>query len=257
MRFVAVGDSFTEGVGDQLPDGSVRGWADLVATGLAAASAEPVHYANLAIRGRLLAAIVEEQIPHALSLDPLPDLITINGGGNDIMRPGTDIPRLIALTEQAVDRCLAAGVRPVLLAGADPTGRLPFGRTMHARAAEHTAGVGRLAAAEGVAFVNCFDDPHLPRAHYWSPDRLHLNAHGHRRVADLVLTGLDVPVEPADVLDRAEPPRAFRTEARFYREHVAPWIGRRVRRRSSGDGRTGKHADWTLVRTAESDSRPH
>ena len=48
--YVAIGDSFTEGVGDELPDGRVRGWADQVALGLALASPEPVTYANLAIR---------------------------------------------------------------------------------------------------------------------------------------------------------------------------------------------------------------
>nr|BFE73131.1 hypothetical protein GCM10020092_064320 [Actinoplanes digitatis] len=58
MRYVAIGDSFTEGMGDELPDGSVRGWADLVAAGLAAELTGEVSYANLAIRGRLLEPIV-------------------------------------------------------------------------------------------------------------------------------------------------------------------------------------------------------
>ncbi len=103
-RFVAIGDSFTEGVGDELPDGTVRGWADLAAAGLAAATGEAVAYANLAVRGRLLEPIVTEQVPAALALTPAPTLLTLNGGGNDIMRPGVDTARLVELTEQAVRR---------------------------------------------------------------------------------------------------------------------------------------------------------
>ena len=90
MRYVAIGDSFTEGLGDELPDGSVRGWADRVAAGLAVASGAPVEYANLAIRGRLLEPIVTEQLDAALSLTPPPTLMTLNGGGNDMMRPGSE-----------------------------------------------------------------------------------------------------------------------------------------------------------------------
>src|SRR5664279_1778948 len=133
MRYVAVGDSFTEGVGDELPDGTLRGWADLVALGLASELRAPVQYANLAVRGRRLPSIVAEQVPSALALSPLPTLVTFNGGGNDLMRPGADVPHLLALTEQALQRFTDAGVTIVLLSGADPSGRLPLGRAVHRR----------------------------------------------------------------------------------------------------------------------------
>ena len=96
--YVAVGDSFTEGVGDDTADGGVRGWADLVALGLALASPEPVGYANLAIRGRLLAPIVGAQLDAGIALKP--QLLSLNGGGNDIMRPRVSIA---AITDQLVD----------------------------------------------------------------------------------------------------------------------------------------------------------
>lgn len=109
VRYVAIGDSFTEGVGDE-PDGvNPRGWADLVAAGLAVEHGD-VEYANLAIRGRLLEPIATEQVDAALSMDPLPTLMTFNGGGNDMLRPGSDLPALIALTRTAVRRCRDAGV---------------------------------------------------------------------------------------------------------------------------------------------------
>lgn len=245
MRYVAIGDSFTEGVGDERPDGTVRGWADLVAAGLAAA--EPVRYANFAVRGRLMAPIVTEQLDAALALDPPPTLMTLNGGGNDMLRPKADVGRLVALTERAVERCAAAQVRLVLLAGADPSDHLPFGRTIHRRAAELTEGVAALAAAHDLTFVDMFHDREIRRAEYWSADRLHLNAHGHQRVAGAVLAALGADVPVASNGFGPARARGLLAEARYYREHVLPWIQRRVRRNSSGDTRVGKHLEWTDV----------
>ncbi|MBW4717972.1 SGNH/GDSL hydrolase family protein [Saccharothrix obliqua] len=246
MRYVAIGDSFTEGVGDELPDGSCRGWADLVAAGLATALGETVQYANLAIRGRLLEPIVTDQLEAALALSPRPTLITLNGGGNDMMRPGVDGARLVRLTEHAVRRCADAGVRLVLLSGADPSARLPFGRTVHRRGVALTTAVTLLARRHGLTMVDAFNDVEVRKAAYWSPDRLHLNAAGHHRVASLVLSALGHG-EADEPLTHEPVARRLATEARYYREHVLPWLGRRLRGRSSGDDRTGKHSAWTPV----------
>ena len=81
---MALGDSFTEGVGDwepRLPNG-VRGWADRVAKQLSKADPQ-WQYVNIGIRSRRLEQIVEEQIPVALELKP--DVITFYAGGNDIL----------------------------------------------------------------------------------------------------------------------------------------------------------------------------
>ena len=251
MRYAALGDSFTEGVGDERPDGTPRGWADLVATGLATGSGAPVRYANLAVRGRLLPSIVAEQVPAALDLAPPPTLVSLNGGGNDLLRPGSDVARLLALTELALRRFRDAGVPVVLLSGADPTGRLPFGRTVHRRATRLTDGVRELATRYRIAFVDAFGDAELRRPAYWSADRLHLGPAGHRRVAHLVLAALDrgVPGQPL-IERRPDPPRSPLAEARYYREHVLPWVRRRLRGHSSGDGRPGKHTAWTTVEPA-------
>lgn len=247
MRYVAIGDSFTEGVGDELSDGSVRGWADLVAAGLAAAGGKSIQYANLAIRGRLLKPIVTEQLPTALELAPVPTLMTFNGGGNDMLRPRTDVAQLMALTTRAVRACGDAGVKLVLLSGADPSTRLPFGRMIQRRGEELTEGVSALAAKHDLVFVDMFHDVEIRRAHYWSADRLHLNAAGHRRVASRVLEALgnDVSHQPGQpALPEA---RKLLAEARFYWDHVRPWVQRRLRGDSSGDQHNGKHVDWTVV----------
>jgi len=247
VRYAAVGDSFTEGVGDELPDGSARGWADLVAAGLAAARGDTVFYANLAVRGRLLEPIVNDQLEAALSLTPPPTVLTLNGGGNDMLRPRTDVARLVAMTGRAVRRCAAAGVRLVLLSGADPSDRLPFGQAVRRRAEALTGGVAELAAAHRVTFVDVFHDTEIRRPAYWSPDRLHLNAAGHQRVAALVLQALGEGAAARAVTSDSPETRELLTELRYYRQHVLPWVGRRLRGRSSGDGRPGKYLDWIPV----------
>jgi lysophospholipase L1-like esterase len=248
VRYVAIGDSFTEGVGDELDDGGPRGWADLVAAGLAAhhRPAE-VWYANLAIRGRLLEPIVHEQLDAALALDPAPTILTLNGGGNDMMRPGADVARLSALTAEAVDRCQEAGVTPVLLAGADPSARLPFGRTLHRRAAELTDAAAEIARARGALFVNVFADTEIREPRHWSEDRLHLNSLGHHRAASLVLTALGIEVLESLPADAALTRSGRLADAGYYWRHVRPWVTRRLTGRSSGDGRDAKHQTWALV----------
>ena len=249
MRYAAIGDSFTEGVGDDFPDGSVRGWADLVAAGLAAAQGAPIEYANVAVRGRLLEDIAGHQLDAVLGLDPPPTLLTLNGGGNDMLRPRTDVAALAERSARVVRRCADAGVRLVLISGADPSDHIPLGRVVRRRGEELTARIADLAAAHDVTFVDCFHDTELHRPAYWSPDRLHLGPPGHRRVAGLILRGIlgtaDAPGIPDDPgADRA-PGR--RVEFRYYREHVLPWVARRLRGRSSGDTVTAKHPSWVTV----------
>lgn len=253
IRYVAIGDSFTEGVGDDLPDGSVRGWADDVAAVMARVA--PVEYANLAIRGRLMEPIVDEQLEAALDLKP--SLMTFNGGGNDVMRPGVDLQHLRDLTERVIIRCREAGVQLVLLSGANPSSQLPMGRVINRRGADLTRAVAELTRAHGVPFADNFSDRELSRAQYWSPDRLHLGPAGHRRVAARVLTtlGYDTPDGWMRPLE-ARPAPTLRENARFYRQYVGPWVLRRVRHRSSGDGRVAKYATWQPVTVDGSVSEP-
>lgn len=246
IRYVAIGDSFTEGVGDERPDGSVRGWADLVAQGIADAVGEPITYANLAIRGRLLAPIIAEQLEPALALGPT--LVSFNGGGNDMLRPGTDMPWIIAESERALRRIAKTSASPLLIAGANPTAGLPRGEGVRAKGDQLTAAAGALAQSLGINFCDNWSDPVLARREYWSTDRLHLAPVGHHRVASNVLRTLGYTA-PADWVIDAEPIAAptTRDQLRYTREHVLPWIGRRLTGRSSGDGRTAKHPTWVSV----------
>ncbi len=246
IRYVAIGDSFTEGVGDELPDGSVRGWADLVAQGLADATGGPVQYANLAIRGKLMGPIIAEQLEPALALHPT--LVSFNGGGNDMLRPGTNLSWIAQETERVLTRIQDAGAEPLLLAGANPTGGLPGGGRVRLKGDELTRVAGEIATRLGVRFADNWNDPVLTGRQYWSHDRLHLAPVGHHRVAANVLRALGQPAPTAWVVEAAAVPSpTAREQLRYTRDHVVPWVQRRLTGRSSGDGRSAKYGTWTTV----------
>ncbi|MFC4224705.1 SGNH/GDSL hydrolase family protein [Lysinibacter cavernae] len=252
IKYVALGDSFTEGVGDDLPGGAypgdrVRGWADLVAEGLARSSTDPVYYANFAIRGRLLGPIIAEQLPPALALAPT--IVTFNGGGNDILRPKANLAHLVAQVADVVHQVKQTGSQLVLLSGGNPTKGLPLRGAIEKKGDALNDAVRALAAKNALPFADNWTDHELAGSQYWALDRLHLNEIGHHRVAARVLAAMGVEA-PSDWVTRAPAPRAkpgARENAKYYREHVMPWVQRRLTGRSSGDGRVAKYHEWTLI----------
>jgi lysophospholipase L1-like esterase len=245
VRFVTIGDSFSEGVGDEREDGSARGWADLTAQAWANSRGTAIEYANLAIRGKLVWPIVREQLEPALALKPTH--LSFNGGGNDMLRPRTAIGRIADAFTEVLRRCDDEGVRLILLSGANPSAHLPLGRLVQRRGDQLSAAViERVADRPDVVRALNWPDRELSDSSYWSADRLHMNARGHHRVAARVLDALGERVPdgwwalPPGASDRLG-------GLAYYRTHVAPWVRRRLTGTSSGDGRTAKYGDWVRV----------
>jgi GDSL-like lipase/acylhydrolase family protein len=115
--YVAMGDSFTEGLNDAYPDGTFRGWADLVAARLALDAGPDFGYANLAIRGRMLNAVVDEQFEPTLAMRP--DLVSFAAGGNDALRRKIDPDALIDRIDSVVGQVRATGADVILFRFAD------------------------------------------------------------------------------------------------------------------------------------------
>ncbi|MFJ8013592.1 SGNH/GDSL hydrolase family protein [Streptomyces sp. NPDC096339] len=238
--FVAVGDSFTEGMSDLLPDGSYRGWADLLAARLAALEPD-FRYANLAVRGKLIGQIAEEQVPVAAAMRA--DVVTLVGGLNDTLRPKVDMGRVRERLETSVE-LLAPSCRQLVLMRS-PGRNGPVMERFRPRMEELFLFIEELAARHGALVVDLYGAPALGDQRMWDVDRLHLTAEGHRRVAEAVWQTLGLPAEQdwRAELPATEPPGWAVRRARdlsFARRHLLPWIGRRLTGRSSGDGRPAK-----------------
>ncbi|WP_105566556.1 SGNH/GDSL hydrolase family protein [Microbacterium halophytorum] len=251
-RLVSVGDSFTEGIGDPLParpgaEPDHRGWADRVAEVLGAQSAD-FAYANLAVRGKLIRQIADEQVDHALELKP--DLVTLCAGGNDVIRPGTDPDAVAGIFAEQVRKLSSTGAALVVFTGFD-VGWNPVFRPLRGKIAVYNENVRAIAEEHDAIVADLWALRTIQDARFWSSDRLHLNPLGHHEVARMVLRTLNVdndlqPMEPAGPAGRTW--RAARKDDLVWaREHFVPWVLRRLRHQSSGDGRTSKRPEATPV----------
>ncbi|MFC9245784.1 SGNH/GDSL hydrolase family protein [Streptomyces sp. NPDC057136] len=256
--YAAIGDSFTEGVGDPGPDGTFVGWADRFAVlladqlpvsdegaGLTASRHGNFRYANLAVRGRLLDQIVEEQVPRAKELAP--DLVSFCAGGNDILRPGSDPDDVAERFERAVAELAGAVGTVMITTGFDPR-HMPVLRHLRGKIATYTAHVRSIADRYDCPVLDLWSLRSVQDRRAWDDDRLHLSPEGHTRVAlrAAQVLGIEVPADP----DQAWPPQALRRplddrrdDIHWAREYLVPWIGRRLRGESSGDHVEAKRPD--------------
>jgi uncharacterized protein (DUF952 family)/lysophospholipase L1-like esterase len=241
-RYVALGDSQTEGLNDADGRGGFRGWADRFAVLLTATSPH-LQYANLAVRGRLVAAIRAEQLAPALAMKP--DLVTVMGGLNDMMRPSVDLAAVAGHLDAIVAAASAAGATVLTNTFPDPTTIAPLFRRLAPRVAAYNERIRSVAAAHGAIVVDFAARGVGTDLRIWSPDRIHANPYGHSLIAaafadSLGLTGVGHWQVPLPVAAPAGRLRKGTAELRWLGRDVAPWMARRLRGRSSGDGVTAK-----------------
>ncbi len=237
-RYVALGDSFTEGVGDPDParPNGLRGWADRVAEVLAADAGDDFGYANLAIRGRKLKPIVAEQVDPALALEP--DLVTIHAGANDVLRPRVDLDDLAATYDDAVGRLAASGATVVMFTIFDP-GASGIYAAVRGRMAIFNEWAREISDRHGTTLVDMWRMRDGNHAEVFDTDRMHLNSYGHQYVAFAVLDALgvkhDVEQLPRPTVPALSTRERVSANATWTREFLGPWVHRRLTGRSSGD----------------------
>ncbi|MET4902428.1 SGNH/GDSL hydrolase family protein [Paenarthrobacter sp. CC6] len=241
-RYVALGDSFTEGLGDPEPrsPGGLRGWADRVAEELST-DHHDFAYANLAISGRLLHQILEEQVGPALDLKP--DLITLNAGGNDLLFHRSDPDKLALELDRGVETLASTGATIVLFTGPDWGATPVLGRT-RGKVAVFNENIRVVAARHDAVIADLWALRQLTDPRMWDPDRLHFSPLGQHIIAIMVLESLNVPHSLEPLAPRPLPERRWR-EARaddivWAREHLFPWVVRRLTQRNADGGRHPK-----------------
>jgi lysophospholipase L1-like esterase len=247
-RYVALGDSFTEGIGDPNPSSrnGVRGWADRVAIHLAQHN-PGFRYANLAVRGRTMNDVITDQLPPAI--EHKPDLVTIYAGMNDLLKMRADLDALMVRYAEALAALQRTGARVLTFTAAD-IGTVPVFRRLRGRAAIYNELLRAVADDLGVEVVDFWRFAEYRDRRLWDGDRIHLSPLGHQQMAARVLDTLDVPngLSILDtVLSRPGPVIGFRAHLRWALAFAAPWLFRRMRRLTPGAGFEAKQQDLAAV----------
>jgi lysophospholipase L1-like esterase len=260
-RFIALGDSFTEGMCDEIVDGNYRGWADRVADVLAL-EAKEFTYANLAIRGKLIKQVGDEQVSKAIQfVTGKETLISFHAGANDVLRPNYISENIFSYYNEAIRKLAASGATLILFTVLERTGNTGKVADMWAeRFSKFNENVRKMAREVGAIVIDANGEKFLADRRFLAFDRLHLNSIGQNRVAQGVLELLGLPFDPSwrsplpptrkkpylvDLITKV----AINTL--WFFTFALPWIWRRIRGKSSGDGRSAKYpvpVAWPLDR---------
>lgn len=246
-RYVALGDSFTEGVGDIDPSSpnDVRGWADRVAAQLIA-NDNSWGYANLGIRGKKLHQVLDEQLDAALALEPT--LVTLYAGGNDILRPVVNLDGIMARYRRAAEKLVDTGARVVLFTGFD-SGKAALFKATRGRTAIYNEHVRKIADDLGTELVDFWHMKQFQDWRYWDPDRMHLGITGHTFMAKEVLKVLgekdEIAAPDIDDTPVLSLPEKVVENVTWTKDYFYPWVKRRVTRTSSGDDLSPKYPELT------------
>ena len=250
-RFIALGDSFTEGMCDEQVDGNFRGWADRVADVLAQ-GASGFTYMNLAVRGKLIDQVVAEQLPVAVKfIEGSSTLLSFHAGANDVLRPRYEASVTIPKYVENVRKLAQLDCTLVLFTVAEKaTGEGKTAKMWEERFSTFNKAVREVAAEVDAILIDWNRAPFLVDRRFLATDRLHLNAAGHHRVASAVLEALNYPhdenwLTPLPEAQLRSKFAEFREDATWLVTFALPWIWRRLRGRSSGDGRSAKFSTPT------------
>ncbi|HEX9984327.1 MAG TPA: SGNH/GDSL hydrolase family protein [Thermoanaerobaculia bacterium] len=242
-RYVAIGDSTSEGLDDPDGQGGYRGWANRLAERIAAQQGQLL-YANLAIRGRTTRQIREEQLAAALAMRP--DLATVVAGTNDVLRRHFEPEPFGAELEAMQSALTGTGATVLTFTLPDLTPIMPFARILGNRVEILNETIREACRRSGAILCDLARYPVASDPRLWSDDRLHANSLGHARIAEALAHHLGLPGSDASWADplpgRPEPTfgDVVRGELAWGRNHLLPWIWRHLRGKSSGDGRSAK-----------------
>ncbi|MCG7596716.1 SGNH/GDSL hydrolase family protein [Mycobacterium sp. C3-094] len=249
-RYVALGDSQTEGLWDGDDAAGLRGFADRLAERLD--ELRPgLQYANLAVRGNQIRDVADVQLPAAVAMGA--DLITLCIGMNDMTRPGTGFERALAQLDEVHGALAASGATVVTTTFPDLARILPIGRVLGSRVLAINEVIRSAAARHGFALVDLYRAPSMTQPDTWSPDRVHGSPRGHQLFADAAAEALALPgSSPAwATADPTAPPPSLRSraysQALWTQNMLMPWLWNHLRGRSVSDTRGPRRPELTQL----------
>jgi lysophospholipase L1-like esterase len=227
VRFVALGDSTTVGLGDPMPDGTLRGWAALLAEGLTVP--EAIEFHNIAEPGALTFSVDERQLPNALRLRPTVAAVVV--GTNDTLRSNFDIDRTARALDHVIGELRATG-SVVLTARLPDPGRmlgLPtvLSRPLARRIAAVNAVCDVISVRHETVHFDAAEHPDTYDRRMWSVDRLHPNERGHRFLAGAfadLLTARGFSIHRRPEPDPTQPPPSRSATARWMLTKGTKWL---------------------------------
>ncbi len=232
---------------DEVINHNFRGWADRVADVMSVNNPD-FTYVNLAIRGKLVKQVLDDQLPPAIKFVTGPNtLFSFHGGVNDAMRPTYKLEIVLAQYRQAVQMIASSGATIILFTVLEGTGKAGKMADLWAeRFNSFNKNVRAVGNEVGAIIVDINEEKFFADRRFLALDRLHLNALGHDRVAQGVLEKIALPFDKnwRTPLPPAKPRLwivARALSALWFFIFVAPWIWRRIRGASSGDGRIAKY----------------
>lgn len=249
-NFIVLGDSFSEGMTDIEINGKYKGWADRVADEMSK-HAQGFRYANLAVRGKLIHQVVADQVPAALMMIEPDTLVSFHAGANDVIRPKYSAEITLPEYARAV-RELSAELKKhraklmLFTVQESAAANTRTGVIWNERFKEFNKQVREL-ALETDAILNEANDGRYPNdIRFLAFDRLHLNPEGHNRVAQGVLENMGLPFDagykiPLPPAKKTNPIKKKFVNLIWIITFVLPWLYRRLRGISSGDGRIAKY----------------
>jgi lysophospholipase L1-like esterase len=249
-RYVALGDSQTEGLWDGDDETGLAGFADRLAAMLD--QLRPgLQYANLAIRGKQIRDVLDVQLPRALELRP--DLVTVCIGMNDMTRPALGFDRALEQLDAVYVRLAASGATVVTTTFPDLAKILPIGRVLGKRVLAINSQIRAAAAQHGFRLVDLYSAPSMTQPDTWSPDRVHGSPKGHMLFAAAAAEALELPGSNHDWA-LADPGAAMPSwRSRMYSQvlwtqnMLMPWLWTHLRGRSVGDGREPRRPALEVV----------
>lgn len=242
-RYVALGDSSTEGIDDPDGVGGYRGWSQRLAERIHAVHGS-LHYANLAVRGLTTAEVCARQLEVALALRP--DLATVFCGTNDVTGLRFDVSQVAADIEYMQSRLVAGGATVLSFTLPDLTPLMPLARLIAPRIAALNHALAEASRKSGAILVDFAAYPVATDRRLWSEDRIHANAAGHTRIAEALAQALQLPEsndawkEPYPTALKPTHRERWAAELHWGRRHLMPWIWQGLWGRSSAQGRSPK-----------------
>ena len=237
----------TEGMCDEMVNGKYRGWADRVADTISKENPN-FSYVNLAIRGKLLHQVIDDQIPVAAKYVTGPEtLVSFHAGANDVLRPNYQADIAFAKYEKGISDLAKTGATIIVFTVVDRVeGNGKTAQIWHERFSAFNVNVREVAHKFGAVIIESDDAKWLADLRFLAKDRLHLNADGHWRLSQAVLEKLGKEFDaawkiPLATANKKSTLRKKSEDLVWIITFVIPWIWRRIRGRSSGDGRRAKY----------------